>query len=224
MKALTMRYGFLCLDRNYLCGLLSGFIALFISFIVCNHAGEYATRVAGYPVHDFILDNIPMRDVSLLHVHAALTFWTIFTLYAFIRPGILPFITKTAALFILVRSLFICLTHLGAPANNLVIPDNFSTFFLFTGDLFFSGHVGGPFLLMLIFWENSKQRYLYLSATLFFAYIVLLGHIHYSIDVFAAPFITYCIYQFSRLAFVKDYQFLEQELNLDHERRKAEPA
>lgn len=210
MKSLAMRYNTLCLDSRYLVGLVSGLSLLFISFYICNCAGEYATDVAGHAVRDIFLDNIAMRDMTYIHVHAALSFWIIFTIYIFTRPETLPFVAKTAATFILVRSAFICLTHLGAPPNNLIIPPNFSSFFLFTGDLFFSGHVGGPFMLMLIFWENIKLRYFYLAASLFFGYVVLAGHIHYSIDVFAAPFITYGVYQFSRFAFAKDYRFFEQ--------------
>ncbi len=211
MKALVFRYSTLCQDRNYLVSLFLGLLVLSISFILANQAGEYATLVATASVSDLFLDSITMRDVTLLHVYAALAFWFIFSIYIVTKPGALPFVTKTAAVFILVRSIFICLTHLGAPPNNLVIPPNYSAFFLFTGDLFFSGHVGGPFLLMLLFWEQAKLRYFYLATSLFFAYIVLAGHIHYSIDVFSAPFITYGIYQFSRFAFANDYQFFARE-------------
>lgn len=213
MRALGIRYSNLCQDRSYLLGLCVGFTTLFLSFILANQAGEYASQVAGSSVHDLILNSMPMRDVTLIHVYAALFFWLSFSIYILTRPGALPFVTKTAAVFILVRSVFICLTHLGAPPNNLIIPPNYSAFFLFTGDLFFSGHVGGPFLLMLLFWEHIKLRYFYLATSIFFSYIVLSGHIHYSIDVFAAPFITYGIYQFSRFVFTKDYSFFEQEFN-----------
>ncbi|CEG55625.1 phosphatase PAP2-related protein [Legionella fallonii] len=215
MKTLALRYSTLCQERNYLISLLLGLLMLGISFLVANQAGEYATLMATASVSDLLLDSIAMRDVTVLHVHAALAFWLIFAIYIMTKPGALPFVTKTAAVFIFIRSAFICLTHLGAPHNNLIIPSNYSAFFLFTGDLFFSGHVGGPFLLMLIFWQQSKLRYFYLATSLFFAYIVLAGHIHYSIDVFAAPFITYGIYQFSRFAFTKEYQLFAQEFSLN---------
>lgn len=212
MKELTIRYGALCKERGYLYSLFVGFFVLTISFVLANYAGEYSSRVADQSVTDLILDNIELRDVTFIHVHAALMFWIVFSIYIMTKPGTLPFITKTAAVFILVRSAFICLTHLGTPMNHLTIPTNFSSIFVFTGDFFFSGHVGGPFLLMLVFWKHIKLRYFYLSVSIFFAFIVLVGHLHYSIDVFAAPFITYCIYQFSRFVFMKDYQFFEQEM------------
>lgn len=214
MRSLTLRYGMLCQEQSYLSNLIIGFTALILSFIISNYASEYASENALIPVADLILNYIELRDVSFIHVYAALTFWLTCALYILIyRPETLPFVTKTAALFILVRSGFICLTHIGAPVNNLTIPDNFSSFFIFDGDLFFSGHVGGPFLLMLLFWHNQSLRYFYLLSSIFFAYVVLAGHIHYSIDVFAAPFITYSIYQCSLFVFAKDYEYFKYGFN-----------
>ena len=210
MKNVAISYGSLFQERRYVQGLISGFCVLILSFIVANFAGTYATEVAGNSVNDLILNNLRVRDVTFLHVYASMLFWFIFSFYLLLRPETLPFVTKTAALFILVRSVFISLTHLGAPANNLTIPDNFTNYFLFNGDLFFSGHVGGPFLLLLMFWSNTIIRYICGSASLLFSYTVLVGHIHYSIDVFAAPFITYGIYQLSRYFFARDYDFFEK--------------
>ncbi|AHE67415.1 hypothetical protein Loa_01868 [Legionella oakridgensis ATCC 33761 = DSM 21215] len=172
----------------------------------------YASAIAGNPVDDLLLNLLPVYDVTFVHVYAALLFWFVVAMYILMRPGMIPFITKTASVFIITRSAFICLTHLGAPPNQLIIPENFSSFFLFNGDLFFSGHVGGPFLLALLFWRNKTLRYFSLAASLFFAYIVLIGHIHYSIDVFAAPFITFGIYELSKFLFAKEYYFFMQDI------------
>lgn len=208
MKHIVNRYKLLCNEQQYIWGLLSGISLLIFSFIIANFAGAYATQMAGSSVNDLILNYLPIRDVTFIHIYAALLFWLGFIIYIVTRPELIPFVTKTAALFILVRSLFICLTHLGAPANELIIPDNLTALLLFSGDLFFSGHVGGPFLLMLFFWENKKLRYFCFFSSIFFAYIVLAGHIHYSIDVFAAPFITYGVYSLSRVIFSRDFQYI----------------
>ncbi|HAT2057135.1 TPA: hypothetical protein I8038_003035 [Legionella pneumophila] len=212
MKAVANRYHALCQEKVFIRSLLSGFFLLFISFLIMNFAGKYASLMAGNPVNDLILDNLPLRDVTVFHVNAAIIFWTIFTIYTLLNPALIPFITKSAALFILIRCAFISMTHLGAPPNQLAIPDNFSSLVLFDGDLFFSGHVGGPFLMMLIFWNKTTLRYICLAAAVFFAYTVLIGHIHYSIDVFAAPFITYGIFHISQFLFASDYQRLKSEL------------
>ncbi len=213
MRSLVIRYSPFLQEQSYLYNLILGLFLLIVSFIINNYASLYATQMANKAVSDLILDNINMYDVSIIHVYAALSFWLIFILHTVLyRPGSIPFISKTAALFILVRSCFICLTHIGAPINNLTIP-SFSSFFIYNGDLFFSGHVGGPFLLALIFWHQARLRYFYLLTTLFFAYIVLAGHIHYSIDVAAAPFITYCVYQFALYFFSEDYAFFKRGLS-----------
>lgn len=66
--------------------------------------------------------------------------------------------------------------------------------------------------MMLIFWNKTTLRYICLAAAVFFAYTVLIGHIHYSIDVFAAPFITYGIFHIGQFLFASDYQRLKSEL------------
>jgi hypothetical protein len=42
-----------------------------------------------------------------------------------------------------------------------------------------------------------------------FAVAVLLAHIHYSIDVFAAPFMAYGIFKVSQYLFLRDYKLIE---------------
>jgi len=77
----------------------------------------------------------------------------------------------------------------------------------FTGDdLFFSGHVGLTYLMALLLWDTPRLRYIYLAISIMFAAVVLLGHLHYSIDVFAAYFITYSIYILSTRLFKRDYE------------------
>ncbi len=77
----------------------------------------------------------------------------------------------------------------------------------FTGDdLFFSGHVGLTFLMALLLWDVPVLRYIYLAISVMFAGVVLLGHLHYSIDVFAAYFITYTIFILATRLFKSDYE------------------
>ena len=94
----------------------------------------------------------------------------------------------------------------------MLISENFISSYrlaqaIFSGnDLFFSGHVGLTFLVALLFWDTPVLRYIYLSMSIVFAVVVLLGHLHYSIDVFAAYFITYTIFVIARNIFKSDYE------------------
>ena len=88
-------------------------------------------------------------------------------------------------------------------------PDNIIDWFTFTGDMFFSAHTGLPFLAALLFWQNKIWRYVFLISSLIFGATVLLGHLHYSIDVFSAFFITYGIYHLAIKFFPKDYKLFK---------------
>jgi membrane-associated phospholipid phosphatase len=78
----------------------------------------------------------------------------------------------------------------------------------FQTGLFFSGHTALPFLVALIFWDNVRARTVLLLLSLVFAIAVLLAHIHYSIDVFAAPFMAYGIYAIAKYLFPRDYALI----------------
>jgi membrane-associated phospholipid phosphatase len=124
-----------------------------------------------------------------------------------IDPKGMPFILNCLSVFVLIRSVFVSLTHLG-PFATRVVSDFGPTITkaFFGADFFFSGHTGAPFLMSLIFWDNKTLRYIFLSWSVFFAVIVLLGHLHYSIDVLSAFFITYTIYRLCIWLFPAHYK------------------
>jgi len=63
-----------------------------------------------------------------------------------------------------------------------------------TKDLFFSGHVSSTFLLWLYCRGKGWLGPLALAGHLVTVAVVLLAHLHYSIDVVGAWAITYCVY------------------------------
>jgi hypothetical protein len=128
----------------------------------------------------------------------------------------MPFAMKSLALFAIIRSVFVSLTHISPfPTSVLISPDFFGhTFFdgIFNGyDLFFSGHTGVPFLLALMFWNNEKWRSIFLGFSVVFAIVVLLGHLHYSIDVLSAYFITFGIFNISKYLFKQDWELFSKK-------------
>lgn len=167
---------------------------LALSFALSILANRYASSVAGASVGDIVLDHLPLWDVQTAHVYGASTFWLGILAFCLCHPKDLPFQLRTTAAFLLVRAAFVPMTHLGPPHNLLQIPGDMTSLYIYPGDLFFSGHVGGPFLFALLLRQHRGMHALCLLATCFFAAIVLLGHLHYSIDVFSAPFIAYGVY------------------------------
>ncbi len=53
------------------------------------------------------------------------------------------------------------------------------------------------------------MRYLFIFSAVFFGMVVLLGHLHYSIDVMAAFFITYTINHINEIIWKKDKLYFQ---------------
>jgi membrane-associated phospholipid phosphatase len=102
------------------------------------------------------------------------------------------------SLLLIVRMTAMYLIPLNPPADMIPLNDPFVQYFgtgrLLTKDLFFSGHTATLFLLFLSA-QNKILKILFLIFTITVGISVLLQHVHYSIDVFAAFFFTYCCLQ-----------------------------
>ena len=140
----------------------------------------------------------------------------IIAVIGFRYPKRIPFLAKNIALFVAIRAVFISLTHIGPYPDQIpmdVFGENWlqhltdnANFFIFSSgsDLFFSAHTGLPFLMALIYWKNKAVRLFCIFAAAFFGVVVLLGHLHYSIDVASAFFITYSIFHIAEWLFPAD--------------------
>lgn len=68
-----------------------------------------------------------------------------------------------------------------------------------TKDLFFSGHIATTFLLFLFSRRFGRASRVFLGLNLLTLGLVLLAHLHYTIDIIAAYAITYCLYRASEV-------------------------
>ena len=226
VKRIITRYRTHATKPSFLLALSSS-LALFAASLVINyHAALYAQERVSSSVTDIILSNFPVINVDIFFVYGPIIFWAIIAGFCIHDPRKIPFILKSVALFIITRSLFITLTHIG-PFPDQIHLDGSGTgifhivysisnfFFLSTGnDLFFSGHTGLPFLMTLIFWHHTPMRIFCFLSALFFGIIVLLGHFHYTIDVLSAFFITYTIFHISERLFPRDQKMFVESHNI----------
>ncbi len=191
-------------------------VLLFAASLVVNfYAGTYATDVQSGSVTDIVLSNTRAYDLESIFVYGPVFLWVFVSFLGFSDPQKIPFIIKSIALFVIIRSIFVSLTHLGPFPTSIAIDYTSSVVkkFTFGGDLFFSAHTGLPFLMALIFGENLFLFVVFTIVAIFFGAVVLLAHLHYSIDVLAAFFITYAIFQIAKKIFSKDWKIFKGELS-----------
>jgi membrane-associated phospholipid phosphatase len=101
-------------------------------------------------------------------------------------------------LMVIFRSIAMYLSPFEAPLTLLPLNDPFVQLFgegnILEKDLFFSGHTATLFLLFLIM-KKRILKIFFLICTLLVGVSVILQHVHYSIDVFAAPFFSFTSYR-----------------------------
>ena len=206
-------------DKSFLISFFSGLILLVVSLIVQFFVSAYVNSLPSGTVTDLILSNTRVYDVDLIFVYGSVLLILIALFLGMKQINRIPFVLKSVALFTLIRSVFVILTHITAFPTHVIISSSFFNREVFNGiftgnDLFFSGHTGLPFLLALMFWNNKTWRIIFLGFSLLFATVVLLGHIHYSIDVLSAFFITYSIFHICRFIFKKDWELFKKDETL----------
>lgn len=192
---------------RYYASLLEGVILFIVSVYVTHFASRYAEIKAGNHVEDIILSNTRVYNFEFFFVYVAIALILFVVALCLRFRNTAPFVLKAVSLFIIIRAVFVSLTHIGPFPLKLELESKLLDFITSGNDLFFSGHTGLPFLIALIFWEHPYIRRLFLIASVVFGVIVLLAHLHYSIDVFAAFFITYSIYHIALKLFKRDYEF-----------------
>ncbi len=195
--------------RERVRSLLVALFILALSLIFQFYAGIYSAQRSGRFVGDLFLDNLPVVNLNPIIVEGALfaIFGSILLVIA--KPRYSIFALKAVAVFLALRAFFVSATHLGIYPGQVVPGDGildqlYLAFGLETG-YFFSAHTGLPILMACIFWRERFWRVTYLTLSAVFGISVLLAHVHYSIDVFAAPFMTYSIFKLSEYLFKNDY-------------------
>jgi hypothetical protein len=159
---------------------------------------QYIEQRQGEVLNDVVLDNLPTRDVSI-PIFAII--WAGTALF-FVRSAQSPmlFLTYMYAFILLSLSRFmtIYLVPLEPPHNLIPLVDPISNSFygksFITKDLFYSGHTATQCLFFLCF-RRKIDRFIAVLCTIAIGFLVLVQHVHYTIDVIAAPvFATICFF------------------------------
>ena len=158
----------------------------------------YIEKRPGALLNDRLLAAIPPHNVSVL---IFTIIWGMI-LFIFIRAIFSPsiYITYCWTLIFVVIARFICITlvPLDPPVGLIPLADPFTSIFygnvIVTKDLFFSGHTAILTLIVLCF-EKKTDKLIASLALVVVAFLLLVQHIHYTIDILAAPVIVYGLYR-----------------------------
>ena len=199
--------------REHVRSLVNGLILLALATIFQYYASAYVNRTPGNPAVDLFLSILPVVNLNFLIVEGALAAIALSVIFILAKPQYLLFTLKAGAIFIATRAMFIAVTHIGIYPGQ-INPDVGFFDRIYTGlgleaGFFFSGHTGLPLLMALILWNKKFWRYAYIILSVVFGIAVLFAHIHYTMDVLAAPYMTYGIFKMSQYFFPEDYKMTE---------------
>ena len=153
----------------------------------------------GMVLQDFVLERLPATDVS---IPTFFIIWSV-VLLVFYRIYQNPIIFLVVAygfiLMCIARVLTISLLPLNPPPGLITLKDPIANIayggkgIFITKDLFYSGHTGNMFLFFLCL-QAKWDKIIALAASFMVGILVLIQHIHYSIDVISAFIFTYFLY------------------------------
>lgn len=190
-------------DSFYKKRLQSGLIIWVLILMAFPFFFNYIENRNGIVLDDFIIKAIPAYDVS---VPTFIIIWSMFLLFlyrAIYDPKLLLLFLWGFIILSISRIISIYLVPLNAPHQLIALRDPITNIFygkkhaFITKDLFYSGHTSTQFLIFLCV-KKRTDKILALISTVLVAILVLVQHVHYSIDVIAAPLLTYLVYLSSK--------------------------
>ena len=158
---------------------------------------------SGTDLNDFVLHYIPFIDVST-YIFAIIYGLLIYMLLRVLaKPQLFLLFALTFVIETVFRMTTIYLFPLNPPANLVILHDTFAELLIYgdtepiTKDLFFSGHTA-TMVMICLFVEGRRDKIVAIIATFFLAILLLIQHVHYTVDVIGALFFTYISYLIAR--------------------------
>jgi len=188
--------------------MIAGALIMICIAIVMPSFFDYIEKREGVALHDWVLHRIPATNVSLF---ISLAMWSAILLGAFraIRqPLLLQLFLWSFILLTVTRLVSISLVALNPPLGIIPLTDPLANAFygrhFVSKDLFYSGHTSIVFLLFLCL-DKKADKIVALVATLLVGILVMVQHIHYTVDVLFAPVFTLLCFYGGKMI-TRDYQ------------------
>jgi membrane-associated phospholipid phosphatase len=178
--------------------LITGLVAFAGLLLFLPYFFAFIEKREGTVLNDWLLQMIPPMNFSVI---IFLLIWSVFIL-ALIRcvqePGICLIILLSVVALLVLRMISIYFVVLDPPEGLIVLTDPLTSLtyggkgIFITKDLFFSGHTSNLFMVYLCLQKKGDKVFVLLSV-LTVAVLVLVQHVHYSMDVLGAFVITFLL-------------------------------
>jgi hypothetical protein len=173
-----------------------------IGFVMLVYVPQYFIYVqnrAGVVLEDKLLDWLPSIDLSwyifpIIHISMILLLINLSYYPEMLMVGLQTYLLVTLA-----RLTCIYFVPLEPPLGIVLLTDpvNERVFYgntIITKDLFFSGHTATQFLLFMLV-QNKILKFFFLGLVILLGIMILIQHVHYTIDVIAAPVVVWICYR-----------------------------
>ena len=196
----SLQWASLIQNKRYLgIWIVSLITTLTVLVIVGLYLCYNESRTNGTVLDDFVLDRILPRDVSTI----------LFSITWICILGSLPILLRTPeramrvfwgiSVMGLTRCIVMYLVPLEPPIGIVPLRDPFveGVFYdnkVLVKDLFFSGHTSNMVLLTLLM-DIKWLKIILAFASAAVGYLLMVQHVHYAIDIIAAPFFAYLAYR-----------------------------
>lgn len=181
-----------------------------VSLFLCYNE----TRVNGYSLSDPVLDLITPRDISTL-LFTITWVCIIIGLVIVMRTPIRALLAMYSIIVIgMVRCIVMYMVPLETPEGIIPLRDpmlegSFYDEKVLVKDLFFSGHTSNMVILTLLM-DIIWIKRLLIICTIIVAYLLLVQHVHYTIDVLAAPIFAYISYRIAKVICLKVSKYISK--------------
>lgn len=179
---------------------------------------SFVEQRTGTQIHDKLLYLLPSVNVSLPIFIIIWATVILFIIRSLRQPTIFISMLVSYIIFLSIRYLVIYMVPLEPPVGLLELKDPFTDVFyggyFVTKDLFFSGHVGSEVLFLLVM-TSKRDKFILSIAAFVLAFLLLLQHVHYTIDILAAPFFSLLSYLAAEKILMKAGIFKVSSLQAD---------
>jgi hypothetical protein len=175
-------------------------VVVLLSFLfLVPHFLEYIQLREGAVLNDPVLNLVVPQNLSWITFTLIYTSLVIGLISLLKAPEKLLTALQAYCILTIIRVITLFLTPLNNPPGIIILVDPFTGLIgyggnIITKDLFFSGHISTMTLLYLTARNKKLKKILFIS-TIVIGCLLLIQHVHYTIDVIAAPVFTLVSFQ-----------------------------